>query len=358
MISSGAISNVSEHAEVRNVIANIIAPFALVTFTGIFLILAWFNPQPSKLHRTFACICVFLTPILASALAGNVAFLWMRVANATKIGNFYVDEITINKHGCEVLSENGVDLCNTKIGDSYKIHDVYVMSRIGSETFLKINVNEKVKHPCSSTQAAKKDDKNSSIEDAEKEKEMKGNIVDEAKRNMRDVLIPSADIQGLKISAIPSVFSLAAINEFMKDKRSICATPPTSDKKIFSFKESDLFEFGQYAIKPEGIKKFEKLAQEIDTNKTHIAKIDIAGFADQIGTEQYNLNLSQLRALSVENFLRDKVSKEIDTHVFSSRGYGSTRPKKSDIDCPTTLNFAMRKVCLADNRRVDVELVY
>jgi outer membrane protein OmpA-like peptidoglycan-associated protein len=357
-ISSEATGNVGGKADIKNVVSNIVAASILVCFSGVYLVNAWFNLNPSKFHRTLACICVFLTPILAAALAGNVAYLWMRVANATKIGNFYVDEITINKHGCDVLSENGIDLCNTKIGDSYKVHDVYVMARIGSETFLKINVNGKVKQPCSSPQAAKKDNIDSSKEDVKKGTEAKEETVDETKKNLRDILMPSVDIQGLKISALPAVFSLAAINEFMKDKCSIYATAPALEKKIFSFKESDLFEFGQYVIKPERIKKFEKLAQEIDVNKTHITKIDIRGFADQIGTEQYNLNLSQLRALSVENFLRDKVSKEIDTHVFSSRGFGSTRPKKSDVDCPTTMNLTMRKACLADNRRVDVELVY
>lgn len=369
MVARDAPGNVKDNLTSLELFQNALLGFIFVFGSGVYFLFAWFELHLSKIHRLFSCMLVLIVPIFVSFFAGNSAFFGMRIANATKIGNFYLDEITINKHGCDVLSEKGINLCNTQIGDSYKICDTYMMSRIGAETFLKININSTDKQKNQTTPPKPAENKELS---EEKAKEIRDDAEkaykEEIEENLRDIFLPSSDILGVKISREPAVFSLAAIDKFMLDKRSNCAVPrekkatptapPTPTSKIIPLKSSDLFEFDNHVLTPEGINELQKLAQEIDKTKSDITKIVITGFADQIGSAQYNLDLSQLRALTVENFLRDKVSKEIDTHVFSSRGYGSTRPKKSDVDCPTTLSLANRKACLADNRRVDVELVY
>ena len=54
-----------------------------------------------------------------------------------------------------------------------------------------------------------------------------------------------------------------------------------------------------------------------------IRRMRIEGHTDDEGGEQYNLNLSQLRAISIARFL---VSKGADPDTLESKGYGLTRP--------------------------------
>lgn len=139
-ILNDAPRNLLGEVQVGRLLASAVIVATILVGAGYYLIWSWFDPQSHKIHRLFSGTMVLVIPLLVSLLAENPAFIWMRIANATKIGNFYATEITLNKNGCEALSRNGVNLCNAKIGDSYKICGAYVMSRIGTETFLKLNI--------------------------------------------------------------------------------------------------------------------------------------------------------------------------------------------------------------------------
>jgi outer membrane protein OmpA-like peptidoglycan-associated protein len=52
-------------------------------------------------------------------------------------------------------------------------------------------------------------------------------------------------------------------------------------------------------------------------------KIEISGHTDNVGTEQYNVELSEKRARSVYNYLIDK---GIDPKRLSYEGYGESDP--------------------------------
>lgn len=74
-------------------------------------------------------------------------------------------------------------------------------------------------------------------------------------------------------------------------------------------------------------------------------KLKISGYADSVGTKEYNKELSERRALSVKNYLSEKGIKEKRISVI---GYGETMPKSN--------NGSNRG--RAVNRRVEFDLYY
>jgi OOP family OmpA-OmpF porin len=53
----------------------------------------------------------------------------------------------------------------------------------------------------------------------------------------------------------------------------------------------------------------------------------VQGFTDSIGTEEYNLGLSQRRADAVRNYL---VEKGVDPKIITAKGYGESNPVASN----------------------------
>lgn len=81
------------------------------------------------------------------------------------------------------------------------------------------------------------------------------------------------------------------------------------------------FEFGKYDVLPEYHEDLGKLSDFLQKNPK--ADVVMAGFTDSIGTEEYNLPLSQRRVESVANFLKQMgVSKDQMALLW----YGKTNP--------------------------------
>ncbi len=72
--------------------------------------------------------------------------------------------------------------------------------------------------------------------------------------------------------------------------------------------------------------------------------VDIDGFTDSTGSEEYNLQLSQRRALSVASYL---ASQGVDSRRFLINGFGETRPIASNATAEGR----------AQNRRVEIRIV-
>ncbi len=102
------------------------------------------------------------------------------------------------------------------------------------------------------------------------------------------------------------------------------------------------FDFNSYTLKPQSYIELEKLVYFLKDNPT--ITIEIAGHTDSIGTHQYNMKLSQNRALAVKNFL---VKHGINPGRLIARGYGDTKPV-----APNTTEKG-RKL----NRRVEIKII-
>ena len=102
-----------------------------------------------------------------------------------------------------------------------------------------------------------------------------------------------------------------------------------------------LFAFDKAILKPEG-----KAALDNVVNQAKALKVEVivaVGYTDRIGSDAYNLKLSQRRADTVKAYL---VSKGANAANITAKGYGESRPISSN-DSPEGR---------ADNRRVEFRL--
>ncbi len=78
-------------------------------------------------------------------------------------------------------------------------------------------------------------------------------------------------------------------------------------------------------------------------NRYQQTVVDVYGYTDSTGDDNYNLELSQRRALSVANYLN---SQGVDSRRFAVTGFGETRPIASNASASGR----------EQNRRVEIQL--
>jgi len=81
------------------------------------------------------------------------------------------------------------------------------------------------------------------------------------------------------------------------------------------------YEWDSWELKAESLKELDNLADLIIYNSDVI--VEIGGYTDSTGTDEYNLTLSEKRALSVVNYLTEK---GISPDRLKYRGYGNSSP--------------------------------
>ncbi len=87
------------------------------------------------------------------------------------------------------------------------------------------------------------------------------------------------------------------------------------------------FDFDKAILKSNSFAELNRIVM-LMTDKSGI-QIEVAGHTDNIGTEDYNIKLSQRRATAVKDYL---VEKGIDASRIMTVGYGETRPVASNDD--------------------------
>mgnify|MGYP001053860886 CR=1 FL=1 len=81
------------------------------------------------------------------------------------------------------------------------------------------------------------------------------------------------------------------------------------------------FDFDRAVIRPDD---FDKLDRDVATlREWGDVKVEVAGHTDSIGTDEYNMGLSQRRADAVRNYLVDK---GIPAERLTVKGYGESQP--------------------------------
>ncbi|WP_162057663.1 OmpA family protein [Undibacterium sp. KW1] len=123
------------------------------------------------------------------------------------------------------------------------------------------------------------------------------------------------------------------------------APPPPVYQKI-TLSATELFAFNS-AVLSTPQPKLDDIAAALNANP-QINQVVITGYADRIGSDKYNLNLSEKRANSVKTYLNNK---GIDGQRLNAIGKGESNPvvvcnnkKRSDLIA-----------CLEPNRRVEIE---
>ena len=120
--------------------------------------------------------------------------------------------------------------------------------------------------------------------------------------------------------------------------------PPRFERQTMS--ATELFSFGSANLKQPQT-KLDEIASTLQANPS-VANIRITGYTDRLGSDAYNLKLSQRRADAVKRYL---VGKGIDGSRLSTMGKGKADPV---VQC-TEKNRAALIKCLEPNRRVEVE---
>jgi outer membrane protein OmpA-like peptidoglycan-associated protein len=123
-----------------------------------------------------------------------------------------------------------------------------------------------------------------------------------------------------------------------------------TDREIIIDLPADvLFDFDKADIRPDAVPTLEKLARLIQqTEQSGDGAIQVNGHTDSIGSDTYNLVLSERRAASVARWLTTNAG--IDAVQLKTKGFGKTRPVATNRSPDGSDNPEGRQ----KNRRVEV----
>ena len=102
-----------------------------------------------------------------------------------------------------------------------------------------------------------------------------------------------------------------------------------------------MFDFDKSTIKPEAAQILDRLVAFMNENKT--SRVALSGFTDSVGTEAYNLKLSDRRWMSVRDYV---VKKGVERGRRSGQGFGESKPIASNATADGR----------AKNRRVEIKV--
>lgn len=101
-----------------------------------------------------------------------------------------------------------------------------------------------------------------------------------------------------------------------------CVAPAPQVRKI-TIDSKVHFAFDRAVIRPQSYPILDDVAAIIKSNQGSINRVLIEGNTDSIGSDQYNMRLSERRANAVRDYL---VKKGVSANVLDTVGYGETRP--------------------------------
>ena len=123
---------------------------------------------------------------------------------------------------------------------------------------------------------------------------------------------------------------------------------PEVVSKTFNLSSDVTFAFGKANLKPQAKATLDGIYGEIA--QVHSAKVAVAGYTDRIGSDAFNVKLSQQRAETVANYL---VQKGVATNAISATGYGKANPV-TGATCDQVKGRKALIACLAPDRRVEI----
>lgn len=112
------------------------------------------------------------------------------------------------------------------------------------------------------------------------------------------------------------------------------------------------FDFNKAVLTAESQAKLDKIVDAVKRSPK-VTKVDIVGYTDEIGGDEYNKKLSEERAEAAKNYLTGKVT--IDVGVLGLRGLGKADPV---ADCKKTKSRKKNIACMAKDRRVEIEFEF
>ena len=108
------------------------------------------------------------------------------------------------------------------------------------------------------------------------------------------------------------------------------------------------FDFNKYDLKSSEKAKLDKLIQHFKSE--NVTSVIINGYTDPIGTESYNLDLSNKRATTVHNYLKERM--DLRSAEINVKGFGKHNLIKT---CEDIHDRNEKIACLEPDRRVEVK---
>ncbi len=105
-----------------------------------------------------------------------------------------------------------------------------------------------------------------------------------------------------------------------------------------------LFQFNSSKLNPAFAKRIDSLGEKIVT--LSFSKLLIGGHTDNVGSDEYNLQLSADRALTIKNYLINKF--KLPAGLIETSGYGESQPRATNATAPGR----------QQNRRVEIIIYY
>ena len=128
----------------------------------------------------------------------------------------------------------------------------------------------------------------------------------------------------------------------------VTAPPPPPRFERFTLSATELFGFDSAELRmPQ--RKLDEIADALNRN-AQVSNVTVTGYTDRLGSDAYNLKLSQRRADSVKAYL---TSKGVAASRLTSVGKGESNPV---VTC-TERKLPDLIKCLEPNRRVEVEQI-
>ncbi len=118
--------------------------------------------------------------------------------------------------------------------------------------------------------------------------------------------------------------SIDSINQYLEIKNQDLYLSPIEIGQIIRL-NNIFFETAKSILKKESFPELNRVVSFLENNKN--IEIQVSGHTDNVGTEQYNLNLSKKRAASVAEYL---TSNGINKTRVVSKGYGESQPETSN----------------------------
>lgn len=120
----------------------------------------------------------------------------------------------------------------------------------------------------------------------------------------------------------------------------------------FTLNTEILFEFGKSRLTAEGRMILDKILNQLKSKNIIDGAVVVLGYTDRIGSEKYNLLLSEKRSSTVVDYL---FGKGISANKMTSQGLGQTKSMISTA-CDQVTKRNDLVTCLASDRRVEVRV--
>ncbi|GMV52724.1 MAG: OmpA family protein [Chlorobi bacterium] len=139
------------------------------------------------------------------------------------------------------------------------------------------------------------------------------------------IVLPAGSKYGFRASAdsfisVNENIDLTGIEEYTEMHRDLYLVP--IERGSVAQLNNIFFDYNKWDLRPESRFELDRFVEVLRKNPS--LKIEIAGHTDSVGSESYNLKLSDSRARSVYDYLTTVGS--IEASRMQSTGYGKTRP--------------------------------